>query len=109
MLNERQGASLYYDVVTDVARVLVTAPPGTVRTRTVAAELLLDAEGFLVGIDVEPDAPTRAIVMVGPHERVERKVSARVGVCSGASGEVFEVRIGGARAAIRGDEKGPYL
>ena len=109
MLNERQGTGLLYDSPTDVTRVFVAAPPGTVRTHTVAADLLLDAQGFLVGIDLEPSAPTRAIVMIGPHERVTSKVPMRVGVCSDASGNVFEVRVGGARAAIRGDQKNPYL
>jgi hypothetical protein len=109
VLNERQGTGLLYDSVTDVTRVFVATPPGTVRTHTVAADLLLDAEGFLVGIDIDPDAPTRAVVMVGPHERVASRVPMRVGVCSDAGGDVFEVRIGGAGAAVRGDQKNPYL
>ena len=108
MLNERQASGVLYDSPTDVTRILVTEPPGTVRTRTVAADLLLDAQGFLVGVDIEPDAAGRAVVMVGPHEKVARKASARVGVCTDASGGVFEVRVAGARAAIRGDEKSPY-
>ena len=108
MLNERRATGLLYDSPTDVTRVFVAQPPGTVRTRTVAADLLLDAQGFLVGIDVEPDAPTRTIVMLGDHEKVARKAHARVGVCSDASGDVFEVRVGAARASIRGDQKNPY-
>ncbi len=99
---------MHYDKATDVVRVFVSEPPGTVRTHTVAADLLLDAQGFLVGIDVEPEARARTVVMVGRHEDVARKESSRVGVCSDAGGDVFEVRIGSARAAIRGDEKNPY-
>jgi hypothetical protein len=112
VLNERQATSLLYDPRADVTRILVAAPPGsvsTVRTRTVAADLLLDAQGFLVGVDVEPDAPTRAIVMIGSHEQVSRKVPARVGVTSNAAGDLSEVRIGEARASFRGNEKNPYL
>ena len=108
MLNERRATGVLYDAVTDVSRVFIEQPPGTVRTHTVAADLLLDAQGFLVGVDVEPGAPTRAIVMLGQHESVARTVATRVGVCTDASGDVFEVRVAGARAAIRGDQKNPY-
>ena len=109
VLNERRATGVLYDLLTDVVRVLVAQPPGTVRTRTLTADLLLDAQGFLVGVDVEPEAPSRTLVMLGPHEQVARKTAARVGICSDASGGVFEVRIGAARAAIRGNEKNPYV
>jgi hypothetical protein len=108
VLNERRAQGVLYDSVVDVNRVLVDQPPGTIRTRTVAADLLLDAQGFLVGVDVEPGAPARSVVMIGPHERVDRKLSVRVGVCTDASGGVFEIRVANARAAIRGDVKNPY-
>ncbi len=108
MLSEKRAASLIYDAVIDVTRVLVDQPPGTVRTRTVAADLLLDDAGFLVGVDVEPDAPTRTVVMIGPHERVARTQGARVAVCTDASGGVFEVRIARAKETVRGDKKNPY-
>jgi hypothetical protein len=109
VLNERRASGMLYDSTTDVSRVFVAQPSGTVRTYTVAADLLLDAQGFLVGVDVEPGAPARTIVMLGEHEAVDRKVAARVGVCSDASGEVFEVRLAGARVAIRGHQKSPYI
>jgi hypothetical protein len=108
VLNESRATGTIYDSVTDVTHVFVSRPPGTVRTHTVAADLLLDAKGFLVAIDIEPETRTRAIVMLGAHENVARKVSARIGVCKGANGEVFEVRIAEARATIRGHEKSPY-
>jgi len=92
----------------DVARVTVLDAPGTVRTRTVAALLLLDGAGFLVGVDVEPDAPARTVVMLGAHEKVARTTPARVGVCTDQSNAVYEIRIGNARSAIRADEKNPY-
>jgi hypothetical protein len=109
VLKELGATGVFYDPPTDVSRVLVAQPPGTVRTHTVAANLLLDAQGFLVGVDVEPEAATRTIVMVGPHERVARTVATRVGVCTGSTGEVFEVRIARARVAIQGDQKSPYI
>ena len=109
VLNERQAIGIHYDAVTDVARVLVAVPEGTVRTRTVPADLLLDAHGFLVGVDIEAESSSRAIVMVGTHENVARTIPARVGLCGDASGSVFEVRVAEARRSIRGDEKNPYV
>ena len=109
VLNERRGTGIYYDATVDVARVAVLNAPGTVRTRTVAATLLLDGAGFLVGVDVEPDARGRTVVMLGSHDKVARSVSVRVGVCTDHSNEVFEIRIAGARAAIRASEKNPYV
>jgi hypothetical protein len=108
VLNERRANGLHYDAATDVTRVLVSVPEGTVRTRTVAAHLLLDAQGFLVGVDLEPGSVNRAGVMVGPHERVAKTAPSRVGLCGDASGTVFEVRLANARASIRGNEKNPY-
>ena len=108
VLNEQKASGVLYDPATDVLRVLVRQPPGTVRTRTLTADLLLDATGFLVGLDVEPESPGRVILMLGPHDRVERRASAAVGVCSDASGAVSEVRVGGARASVRGHDKNPY-
>jgi hypothetical protein len=108
VLNERRATAVIYDSPIDVTRILVDEPPGTVRTRTVAADLLLDPQGFLVGVDLEPSSPARTVVMIGPHEAVAGALSVRVGVCTDASGHVFEVRVGSARAAIRGDLKNPY-
>ncbi len=109
MLNERRATAIFYDSTLDVARVAVSNAPGTVRTHTVPAMLLLDSAGFLVGVDVEPDAPARTVVMLGSHEKVARTLAARVGVCTDHSNEVFEVRIAGARSAMRGNEKNPYV
>jgi hypothetical protein len=109
VLNERQAIGLRYDAAADVARLLVAVPEGTVRTRTVSADLLLDAQGFLVGVDVEPRSRSqRTVVMFGPHESVAKTSPARVGLCADASGSVFEVRVADARRAIRGNEKSPY-
>jgi hypothetical protein len=109
VLNERKAIGLYYDRVGDTARILVVAPPATVRTRMISGDLLLDASGFLVGVDVDPRAPSRIVVMLGPHESVASRISARVGVSGDASGTVCEVRIADAKGAIRAHEKSPYL
>ena len=107
MLSERTARTIVYDAATDITLVIVEEPPGTVRTHTVAADLLLDAQGFLVGVDLEPDAPSRTVVMIGAHESVARKASARVGLCSDTRGGIFEVRVANARTTIRGDQKNP--
>ena len=109
MLNEQRATALHYDAATDVARVYVTEAPGTVRTRTVASTLLLDASGFLVGVDVDNAGPDRVVVMLGPHEAVAKQESARVAVLTDASATVYEVRIRSARDAIRARDKNPYV
>lgn len=45
-----------------------------------SAQLLLDKQGHVVGLDLEVDTPRRLVVMLGPHEAVAstRDVSARV-------------------------------
>jgi hypothetical protein len=108
VLNERKATSFYYDRGGDIARILVVPPPATVRTRTLAADLLLDAEGFLVGVDVDPKHPARVIVMLGRHENIVRKVSARLGVSGDSNGTVCEIRIADAKNLIRAHEKNPY-
>ncbi len=109
VLNERNATAMLYDSVTDVARVFVVPAPGTVRTRTTSASLLIDAAGFLVGIDIDPALPGRVVVMLGPHEAVARTVDARVSVTTDASATVYDVRILQAREIIRGREPNPYL
>ena len=37
---------------------------------SVGAQLLLDAKGHVVGLDLEVDSPRRLVVMLGPHEAV---------------------------------------
>jgi hypothetical protein len=109
VLNERKASSLYYDHGSDMARLLVVPPPATVRTRMLRAELLLDALGYLVGVDVDPRSPSRIVVMLGPHEKVARRSQTQVGVSGDASGTVCEVRIGEAKRLCRADEKNPYI
>ena len=109
MLNERKATSLYYDRSEDMLRVLVVSPPATVRTRTLPCDLLLDADGFLVGVDVDPRAPARVTVMLGPHEKVVRRITERVGVTGDSSGTICELRVRDAQKLVRGGEKSPYL
>jgi hypothetical protein len=109
VLNEQKATGILYDAVTDVARVFVVEPPGTVRTRTIDGTLLLDREGHLVGVDVGPEEPGRIVVMLGAHEAVARTLGTRLSVSTDASSMVYEVRIPAAKAAIRATDRNPYV
>jgi hypothetical protein len=100
MLNEQRATGIHYDTQADATHLSVGAAFS--RTGAIAASLLLDRAGFLVGVDVDPDAATRRIVMLGPHEAVARTSS--VSVVVNATG----VTIASARALCRGDERNPY-
>src|SRR5690242_5706367 len=107
MLEERRAQGFSYAAEADVATVRVGDAPGT-SSRTAGAQLLLDRAGFLVGVDCRNEAGRGPIVMLGPHEAVERTLDARVEVGE-AGGEVVSVTIPRARAAVRGHEKNPYV
>jgi hypothetical protein len=98
-LNEKSASGFAYDAGADRATVLVQGA-GSPRTG-VAASLLLDESGYLVGVDVDPDG-ARVVVMLGAHENVSRTVSAKVDV------DGRGVVIGKAASAVRGKEKNPY-
>jgi hypothetical protein len=111
MLNESRAHALRYDEATDEARIDVAdaggAPAGS--PRTISGQLLLDANGFLVGVDLGGEGLARAVVMLGRHEDVASAEPAGLVVRGDASGATVEVRIKGAKAAIRAGEKNPYL
>jgi hypothetical protein len=52
---------------------------------------LLDDGGGVVGVDIDPDGPSRVVVMVGPHEAVSRTLAARLAVSHDASGHLAHV------------------
>jgi hypothetical protein len=106
MLNERPAHALVYDAASNVAR-LETGAKGGGR-KTLAGQLLLDQHGFLVGVDLGGEGLSRTVVMLGPHENVDRTRAARVVVTYDADGDPAEVEVTDARAAIRADEKNPY-
>jgi hypothetical protein len=49
-----------------------------------AAQLLLDGDGRLVGVDLGGEGFGRVVVMLGPHEAVASQRAARVSVMNGA-------------------------
>ena len=106
MLRDFRARSFSYDPRSDEARIEVGPAGGQVRT--IRGLLLLDARGFLVGVDLGGEALDRAVVLLGPYESVDRTVEAEVSVAYGASGEPVEVRVRRAKAAVRGGEPNPY-
>jgi hypothetical protein len=108
MLNERDASALHYDAPADAARVVVGGAKGKTSTRSAKATLLLDAAGFLVGVDVEPDSASRTVVLLGRHEDVARTASAKIDATYDAGGSLCEVRIANAKRAIRAHERNPY-
>ena len=108
VLNERRATALTYDAALDVIQVSVSSAHGVAATKRVAAAaLLLDASGFLVGVDVGAEGPSRIVVMLGPHEAVASVQPARVEILE-ASGDLLEVHVTNAKASCRANEANPY-
>ncbi|MEI7893049.1 MAG: hypothetical protein WCI05_08155 [Myxococcales bacterium] len=110
MLDERRATSVAYDRSTNTLRVTfersgpVEVSPGARR-----AGFLVDARGFLVGVDLVRNG-SRVVVMLGGHEHVERVVDGDVTVVPALSrqGEV-ELHIGEAHTRVRGGDANPYF
>jgi hypothetical protein len=106
MLNQHAARALRYDAATDEARIEVLPGSGTSSgPRPIKGQLLLDSEGFLVGVDLGGEA----VVMLGPHEKVARTSRADVVVVSDPAGAPVEVRVKHAKSALRGGQKNPYV
>jgi hypothetical protein len=83
MLPETRATSYAHDPA--LGTVVVYSQPGA-RPELhgdLPATLLFDGGGHLVGVDVSPDTPDRLVVMLGPHEAVDRTTDARVHVEGG--------------------------
>ncbi len=106
MLRETRAKSASYDSRNDTFVLSAEDDCGHAGTRD--AQLLLDSKGFLVGIDLDGvlgrgAGSERLVVMLGPHEAVDKTTKARVEV-AGASVTVLN-----AKKNARGDEKNPYV
>jgi hypothetical protein len=101
MLRETHAKSASYDARNDT--LVLSAEDECGRSGNRDAQLLLDAKGFLVGVDLEGGGLGRLLVMLGPHEAVEKQVKATVQV-DGSS-----VTVLGAKKSVRGHEKNPYV
>lgn len=93
MLYERRGVSCAHDAKERTAEVHV-GPGGGAKAKG-RGTVLLDKRGAVVGVDVEPDAASRAVIMLGAHEDVFRTVDVRLSVTRDARGEVTSVVIHG--------------
>lgn len=101
MLREERVLSASYDAGRDELTLSCASDlPGSASSG-VDAQLLLDKNGFLVGVDVGAE-PDRVVVMLGRHEDVDRTESVKVSVAK------REVRVAHAKARARGNEKNPY-
>ncbi len=112
MMREVRAARLVYDAKLDVLRVVCEHEAGAITSRRerVDGQLLLDAAGYLVGVDLGGEGFARTVVMAGPHEAVARTEPVSVDVVRDARGEgsVLEVAVTEARARARASEKNPY-
>jgi hypothetical protein len=106
MLDEHEAISVAFNAATDVLSVRFAYDDARV-AGTRDAMLLLDAAGYLVGVDLGDARGVRSIVMLGPHEKVERTIDAKISVT--ASNDVYTARIEGASDAVRANEKNPYV
>ena len=113
MLDERRALSFSYDADADIARITFehTLQHATSTTFPAAtkAVLLLDAAGFLVGVDFGDDRGARAVVMLGPHEKVDSQRKASVLLSRVGNADGYEVQISGAKAAVRANDTNPYI
>jgi hypothetical protein len=111
MIREERAQSVMYDTQTDVARIVVQAGPSGGDKEAREVDLLLDAQGHLVGVDLGGEGFKRKVVMLGPHESVAGTRSARITIAhlAGQPDEIAELTVAGARAAIRAHEKNPYV
>jgi hypothetical protein len=83
MLPETRATSYAHDPA--LGTVVVYSQPGA-RPELhgdLAARLLLDGAGHLVGVDVAPDTTDRLVVMLGAHENVASTADARVHIEGG--------------------------
>jgi hypothetical protein len=104
MLPEQRA--LRYASIPGSSRVVVDTTPCRPSLRgEVPARLLLDSAKHLVGVDVAPDRHDRLVVMLGPHENVDRVEDVRIHVEAGGA----QLRIDGHAATLIAPGQNPYL
>jgi hypothetical protein len=97
MLPERKARVVRYD--RDGGLVTLEAGDGGGAAREERGTVLLDGDGRVVGVDVEPDSPSRVVIMRGTHEQVSSTRDAKITVSRDASGAVAWVRVKAERGA----------
>ena len=104
MLPETRATSYAHDPA--LGTVVIFSPGTRPELRgDLAARLLLDGKGHLVGVDVAHDTPERLIVMLGPHESVATTKDARVHVENGGQ----KVTLHGSAARLVTPGANPYV
>ena len=107
MVREERAVATSYDGASDTSRLVCET--GEISQRLQAnVDLLLDASGFLVGIDLGGEGFERLVIMLGPHEKVASQRSSPAEIVRGKDGQVLYVAFTNARSAARGHEKNPY-
>jgi hypothetical protein len=109
MLQEERAERIAYDASKDLARITTGLPVDPTKRGTAKVDLLLDKDGFLVGVDLGGGGLSRVVVMLGPHEAVARTESAQIEIVRDRDGHVAELTIFGAAAAIKAASKNPYI
>ncbi|MFO0678724.1 MAG: hypothetical protein U0169_19485 [Polyangiaceae bacterium] len=111
MLRQIDCGSFVYDAASDTATLVATAGalPDARSFAEVAGSLLVDAEGRWVGADVDTASHGRHVLMLGPHEAVDRVVPATLAIARDAEGTPTAVRVASARSMVRGAEPTPYV
>jgi hypothetical protein len=99
MFRDHEAHGTSYEASSDTFVVRCDELP---RTGGASAELLLDVKNHLVGIDLGGGGFERLVVMLGPHEAVHHKASAKVKL------EKDRVVISGAKKLLPVGEKNPY-
>jgi hypothetical protein len=99
MLPEQKVVALVYEPKTDTLK-LETAPKLSLNG-ALTCQALLDSAGNLVGVDVEPHANERVVLMIGEHENV----SAQSPVRAHCEGGVLMIE---AAQIVRGHIPNPY-
>jgi hypothetical protein len=103
-----QRALRYASVPGSSRVVLETAPSRATLQGQVPARLLLDSAKHLVGVDIAPDRHDRLVVMLGPHENVDRVEDVRIHVAHLEAGGA-QLRIEGHAATLIAPGQNPYL
>ncbi|MEO8876379.1 MAG: hypothetical protein ABI461_12390 [Polyangiaceae bacterium] len=116
MLREERAKGLSYDSTADLL-VVTTGSDGAGsgsdkpfgHPKSVPLQLLLDAAGHLVGIDLGGEGMSRLVVMLGAHENVADTRNVVGMVHLGDDGLPSAIVISNARRVARAAEKNPYL
>lgn len=101
-----------YDPAKDHLTVTVSGAvvdPKSAKSAQKSLNLLLDANGHLVGIDLGGSEAARWVVMLGKHEDVAGQREGRGEVWLDGAGAPLKIVLFEARAAVRAHERNPHL